>query len=153
MPSSIVSRAHDPGLLALVLCAALPLMISPCDTRAEAALGVVPGCPSGSRPMARLELVFGAGKAGAMVGPRAWARFLATEVTPRAPDGLTVLEGYGQWRGSGRGLTRERSRLLLIWYEPGSLPEAEIEAIRSAYKRRFGQESVLRSDSTSCVSF
>ena len=31
--------------------------------------------------------------------------------------------------------------------------DADIEAIRSAYKQRFDQESVLRIDSVSCVSF
>lgn len=103
--------------------------------------------------MARLELVLGAATPRGVVGPRAWARFLATEVTPRFPDGLSVFEGTGQWRTGIRGVTRERSRLLLIWYEPDASSEARIEAIRAAYKRQFRQTSVLRADSTSCISF
>jgi hypothetical protein len=103
--------------------------------------------------MSRLELVLGASKPHGIVGPRAWARFLATEVTPRFPEGLTFLEGYGQWRGGSRRITRERSRVLLIWYRPDAESEAKIEAIRAAYKRRFGQTSVMRADGASCVSF
>ena len=104
--------------------------------------------------MARLELLFGADRAGgAPVGEAEWSLFLDSEVTPRFPDGLTVFDGAGQWRGSGGGILRERSRLLVIWYRPTGRSEADIEAIRDAYKRRFAQESVLRADGVSCVSF
>ncbi len=103
--------------------------------------------------MARLELVLGARTPRGVVGPRAWARFLAAEVTPRFPDGLTVLAGTGQWRGRAREASREPTRLLLILYEPDQSSEARIEAIREAYKSRFRQSSVLRVDGVSCVSF
>jgi hypothetical protein len=77
----------------------------------------------------------------------------AREVTPRFPAGLTVLQGPGQWRGSDGRLAKERSNMLVIWHEPTSRTDADIEAIRSAYKQRFDQESVMRVDSASCVSF
>ncbi len=93
-------------------------------------------------------MYFGAGH----VDPRAWSHFLARIVTPRFPEGLTVLEGDGQWRGP-RGLRTERSRVLIIYYKPTTESEAAIEAIREAYKRHFSQTSVLRSDSVACVSF
>jgi hypothetical protein len=112
-----------------------------------------PDCPAKSKPMARLELLFGAGVASGRVGPHAFARFVEKEVTPRFPDGLSLFEGRGQWRdGSGR-LIREPSRLLLVWYEKDAAAEAKIEAIRSAYKARFKQQSVMRVDGMSCVSF
>jgi hypothetical protein len=112
-------------------------------------------CQAPAKLMARLELVFGAGHAGGgqTISERRFMGFLATEVTPRFPDGLSLFSGYGQWRdGKGR-LIREPSRLLLIWYVPGQESEARIEAIRTAYKRRFHQQSVLRADGSSCVSF
>jgi hypothetical protein len=113
-----------------------------------------PSCGESARPMARLELLFGALRTGgAPVSDEEWAAFLDTEVTPRFPDGLTVVQGRGQWhRGDGR-LIRERSNVLIIWHEPGSQTNSEIEAIRSAYKKQFEQESVMRVDSASCVSF
>lgn len=103
--------------------------------------------------MARLELVLGASTPNGIVGPRAWARFLAQEVTPRFPSGVTVFDGHGQWRGGSGRITREHARLLLIWYVPDESSEARIEAIRVAYKTRFRQDSVLRADGVSCISF
>ena len=53
-------------------------------------------CDSAARPMARSELVFGTARpAGRVVGEAEWADFLEAEVTPRFPDGLTVLSGLG----------------------------------------------------------
>ena len=111
------------------------------------------GCRAGSAPMARLELLFGTGrKEGGAVGEAEWQSFLDAEITPRFPDGLTVLTGYGQWR-SDATLLKEGTRLLLIWYPQAPDRDGQIEAIRGAYKRRFGQDSVLRADGQACVGF
>ncbi len=98
--------------------------------------------------MARVELYFGAGRSGR----GAWRRFLSEVVTPRFPDGLTSLEAFGQWRGS-RGLAREPAHLLIIFYRPDATSEERIEAVRTTYKRLFAQTSVLRADTSACVSF
>jgi hypothetical protein len=132
---------------------AVGLALLPRAGVAEAEPAFTPTCRVGAKPMARLELLLGARTPDGSVGPRAWARFLATEVTTRFPDGVTVFDGHGQWRSGSRRVTRERSRLLLIWYLPDASSEARIEAIRAAYKKRFRQESVLRADSASCVAF
>lgn len=111
-------------------------------------------CPAGATAMHRLELVFGmARKNGGEVSEAEWRAFLDSEVTPRFPDGLTVLTGYGQWRGGTGSLVKETSRMLLIWYPGSADGDARIEAIRAAYRNRFGQESVLRAEGSSCVSF
>jgi len=111
------------------------------------------GCASGAKRMARLELIFGLASRTGPVTQRAWTAFLTREVTPRFPDGFSVFDGYGQWRDRRGAIGKERSRLLLIWYPPDATSETRIEAIRTAYKQRFHQESVLRSDEVSCVSF
>ena len=54
------------------------------------------------------------------VGEAELAAFLAEEATPRFPDGLTVLDAAGQWRGADGRVLRERSKLLVI-----ALPGAE----------------------------
>lgn len=131
----------------------LSLALAPPPAGAEAMISPYLSCPASSRPMARLELIFGARHKGGQVGPRAFARFLAREVTPRFPDGLTVFEGFGQWRSASGQFNRESARMLLIWFEPDADSEAKIAAIRSAYKKQFRQESVLRADAASCVSF
>jgi hypothetical protein len=104
-------------------------------------------CKPPARLMARTELLFGAGK----VSESAWHRFLSREVTPRFPDGLTALEGYGQWKADSGAITKERARVLLIWHAPDA--DAAIDAIRDAYKTQFHQQSVMRADGEDCVSF
>lgn len=112
-------------------------------------------CPASAKAMSRLELVFGtARRDGPPVGDEDWRAFLDAEITPRFPSGLSVLEANGQWRGDDGTLTRERSRMVLIWYEPTGKSSEAVEAIRAAYKTRFDQDSVLRADDrTACVSF
>ncbi|MCI0598976.1 MAG: DUF3574 domain-containing protein [Beijerinckiaceae bacterium] len=111
-------------------------------------------CAAAARPLARLELVFGTRRKNATpVSEEEWAAFLADEVTPYFPDGLMVFTGYGQWRGADGNIVRETSRMLVIWYPAKDDSGPRIEAIRVAYKARFGQESVLRADGASCVSF
>ena len=111
-------------------------------------------CRAGTTAMARLELLFGLGrKGGGEVGEAEWRAFLDAEVTPRFPDGLTVLTGYGQWRNTAGNIAKEGSKVLVIWHRPIAGTEAKIEAIRTAYQARLGQESVLRVDGVSCVSF
>jgi hypothetical protein len=122
--------------------------------RPELAADAGPACRGAAQPMARLELLFGRARAGGpAVSDAEWADFLDGEVTPRFPDGFTALGGAGQWRGRDGAVLREPSTMLVIWYRPSAAREADIEAVRAAYKRRFGQESVLRADGLSCVSF
>lgn len=117
-------------------------------------LAAASSCRAGAAPYARLELLFGLGRQrGGEVSEEEWRAFLETEVTPRFPAGLTVLAAYGQWRSPSGLMIKEPSRVLVIWYRHEATAEAAIEAIRDAYKRRFGQESVLRVDGISCVSF
>ena len=104
--------------------------------------------------MARVELIFGATRAtGDPITVEDWQTFLATEVTPRFPAGLTVFSGDGQWRRADGVIERSASRLLLIWYDASAANETAIEAIRTRYRERFAQESVLRIDGSDCVSF
>jgi hypothetical protein len=106
-------------------------------------------CPSHGSEMARTELLFGA----AHVGAAQWNVFLAREVTPRFSDGLTAIDGYGQWKAPNGKDSAERSRILLLWHKPGEDADSRIDAIRDAYKKQFHQLSVMRVDSVDCVSF
>lgn len=111
-------------------------------------------CHAGSTSFARLELLFGTSRrGGSEIGDTEWQAFLDAEVTPRFPDGLTVFTGYGQWRNAEGRVVKEASRMLVIWHQPAADSEVKIEAIRAAYKARFHQESVMRVDGRSCVSF
>ena len=91
--------------------------------------------------------------AGEIVDDTAWATFLQDTVTPRFPDGLTVLDGRGQWRDSTGTIQRERSKLLIILAPPSEEGLRLIEEVSEEYKRRFSQESVLRVVSPACAAF
>lgn len=136
-------------LVPLLLLAGLPASAQRSDAPALA-----PACAGSSKPMARVELMFGLSRrAGGIVNDKDWRAFLAEEVSPRFPDGLTVLSGRGQWRTAEKRIVREPMRMVVILYAPSADSETGIEAIRTSYKQRFGQESVLRIDSGACVSF
>jgi hypothetical protein len=111
-------------------------------------------CPAGTLAWTRAELYLGAGRVDApAVTDADWQTFLAEEVTPRFPDGLTVLDAYGQWRAPDGVIVKERSRVLVILVRPSRAAERRIEQVRAVYKVRFKQKSVLRTDSPACVSF
>jgi len=118
----------------------------------DAAAGA--SCRLAAKPMARLEMMFGMARAGdGNVTEKEWADFLAREVTPRFRAGLTVLDGAGQWMGNDGKPVREASKIVVVWHEPSTRADGDIEAIRAAYKELFDQDSVMRVDSPSCVSF
>lgn len=79
-------------------------------------------------------------------GEARWATFLDREVTPRFPDGLAVIEVYGQWRSPkpGSPVLRERSRLLVILHPATKAASDKIEEIRAAWKKPADERSVLR---------
>lgn len=119
-------------------------------------LGIAYGgeCSRPARLMGRVELFFGATlNNGQSLADEDWQSFVDEEVTPRFPEGLTELAGRGQWRRPDGVITREPSRVLLIWYSHATNKDADIEAIRTAYKMRFKQMSVMRIDGVNCVSF
>jgi hypothetical protein len=103
----------------------------------------------------RTELYFGSERPdGSEVTEKQLERFVDDEVTPRFPDGLTLLTGQGQFRDSSGEIVEEHSYVLILFYPPND-KEAndEIEEIREDYKRAFEQESVLRVDDLDEVSF
>jgi len=102
----------------------------------------------------RTELYFGTDKPdGGKVTDEDWVKFLETEVTPRFPDGFTVLEGYGQYKDASGRIVREASKVLVLFYPKKSRETVnpKIEELRVNYKKQFKQESVLRLDFTKSV--
>jgi Protein of unknown function (DUF3574) len=94
--------------------------------------------------MQQIELMFGRNIGSRLgVGEAAWSRFLALEITPRFPDGLTVLDAAGQSRDPGGGrLVREPSKLVIIVTADETSASDKIASIVVAYKQQFRQRSV-----------
>ena len=83
-----------------------------------------------------------------------WRGFLDKEVTPRFPDGLSVVDVYGQWLSKGADAPeRLRSKLLIIDYPDNDENRAKIAAIRAAWKQKTGDQSVLMVTAPADVSF
>src|SRR5277367_4790918 len=103
-----------------------------------------PSCRQGSSAMARTELIFGSErKALPPVTDAEWQSFVDDEIAQRFPDGFTLLDGQGEWRGS-RGVVREKSHVLILWYLSSPESQDKNEALRSIYEKQFGQDSVAR---------
>ena len=147
-------------VLGIVIALALPLTAAWSQAEPSSARGGAADDPDFCRETlhgetwARTELYFGLSRAdGPDISDGEFQGFLDSEVTPRFPDGLTLLTGDGQFRGSSGIVVRERSKLLILFYPWSSPRNRAVERIRTTYKREFHQEAVLRVDSTSCVSF
>ncbi|MGB6828367.1 MAG: DUF3574 domain-containing protein [Terracidiphilus sp.] len=103
------------------------------------------------------KLYFGLGPAdepGKGISESAWSAFLDKEVTSRFPDGLSVIDVYGQWQGKEeKAPERIRTKLLIIDYPDVQENRDKIEAIRAAWKRLTGDQSVMRVTEPADVSF
>ena len=107
---------------------------------------VAPTCAAPLRRALQVDLYFGE------IGPADWRTFLDEEVTPRFPDGLSVIDIYGQYRNQQGTIGRERSKLLVIvvFDAPAHVPR--VQAIVDSFRRRHKQESVLRVERPICAS-
>ena len=143
-PTFIMQPMNAVSLTVIIVLAALAVCA---DSRAAE-------CAPPATPMARVELFFGTTLAdGRPLSESEWQKFVDEEVTPRFPEGLTELAGRGQWRRPDGVISREPSRVLLLWYSSDAHRNADIEAIRAAYRQRYQQLSVMRVDGADCVSF
>jgi hypothetical protein len=113
--------------------------------------------PGSTQGWVDTKLYFGLGPADHPeqgVSESEWRAFLDREVTQRFPSGLSVIDAYGQWQGKdSKQIERLRSKVLIILYADSDENRANIEAIRSAWKVKTGDQSVLRVTEPADVSF
>jgi hypothetical protein len=112
-------------------------------------------CYGTQQPKQVAELLFGRDVGGKLgVSESAWARFVAREMTPRFPDGLTVTDAAGQWRDAATGtIVHEPSKRVEIVLPGSAEDEALLEAVANAYKHQFRQHSVGIIVRSACVAF
>jgi hypothetical protein len=111
-------------------------------------------CRDDAQAFARTELFFGLSRPGGVITEQEFKAFVDARVTPRFPDGLTVLSGSGQFRDSSGTILVEGAKVLILLFPRRDAQANEnIEAIRREYRHQFQQQSVLRADDVSCVSF
>ena len=142
--------------------AALVLVISVSAYGQTATLVGDPAHPAVTSGWVDTKLYFGLGPANAAqkgVSEAKWRAFLDADVTPRFPAGLSVVDVYGQWlskagqMAAGSKPERIRSKMLVIDYPQTPENEAKVEAIRTAWKKMTGDQSVLKVTQAVDVSF
>jgi hypothetical protein len=136
--------------LNLAACAAPPPSVPPPASAPYSCL-----LPSEQR-MLVAELFFGRDKDGRRnVSDAEWSDFLASVVTPAFPDGLTVFDGYGQWRNPATGVIGRSPRVKIVLVAAPRAPDfaSRLSGVIDAYKTRFHQQSVGIITRDSCAAF
>jgi hypothetical protein len=109
-------------------------------------------CTAPLKPAREIDLYFGRDKqGGGEVSEAEWASFLTDTVTPRFPDGLSVLNVEGQARESSGRIVRERTKLLVVVVFDAPAHQGRIREIVQAYNGRFGQHGVFWSEHPVCA--
>ena len=123
--------------------------IDPCEVSFTTAAAAPVRKLAATDQFIRTELFFGTDRQdGPDVTEEQFQQFLKRVITPRFPDGLTVVTGLGQFLDSKGVIIQETSKLVILLYpvEDRQDKGEKIEKIRECYKQIFHQESVLRAD-------
>ncbi len=86
-----------------------------------------------------------------MVSAAEWQAFLAQDVTPRFPQGITSWTANGQWRSASGELQHESSHVLQLVHSDTRDTEAAVREMQALYRKRFDQEAVLRVRVPACI--
>lgn len=112
----------------------------------------IAGCPAGQASLRTAQVFFARddGK-GVAVSDAAFRKFVADEVTPRFPQGLSVLDGGAQWRGEANKMIRESAKVVSVAIPTGRNSSHPINAVRGAYRSRFKLDSQVQITEPTCV--
>lgn len=133
-----------------VLAAAVLLGLAACTAPPQGQAG--PSCKAPLKPALQVDLYFGrTTDKGREITEAEWAGFLAEEVTPRFPAGLSVADIVGQYREPSGRIERERSKLLIVVVFDAPSHGPKVEAVVDSYKQRYGQHAVFRVEHAVCA--
>ena len=89
---------------------------------------------------------------GGEVGDADWNAFERDVLAKAFPNGFTVLEAKGTWRGADGAMISEPSRVIAIVHADDAAADAAVRKVVKAYRTTFRQEAVLRERTTVCAS-
>lgn len=125
-----------------------------CAPRSRPATAAPVACAVGDTALERDVVYFGRNRPdGGTVSDAEWQEFLDAVVTPKFPNGFTVIEGTGQWKGRSGAVERERSAVVTFLHTGSAADRGAVAEVAGAYKRRFRQEAVLRERTPACARF
>lgn len=110
-------------------------------------------CADPLKPMLRAELFFGRTIGDRFgVTDRLWQIYVDRELTPRFPEGFTVIDGRGQWREDD-AVMREASKIVIMVMPDSADARTRIATAMNAYIKQFRQKSVGLVTQTVCAAF
>jgi len=103
-------------------------------------------CPDGTQRNVSYWLFFGQDHAdGRSVSPEEWEAFVAEVITPRFPQGLSVLDAKGQWLRPNGELERENTKVVSLLHPPPVEDGMRlVNEIAREYEQRLNQDPVFR---------
>lgn len=86
---------------------------------------------------------------GVEISPLNWLSFLGETITPRFPDGLTVLDAYGQSSRFVDGIPvgGQHTRVLIVVHPASPEASAAIAEIKAAWRARFPGAGLFHTES------
>lgn len=105
--------------------------------------------------MQMIDLYFGRDIEGrAPLTDAEWANFTRQEITPRFPDGFTVIDATGQWLNPDTHIIGgEASKVVRIAAPYDAGLAARVSAVTGAYRRQFHQRAVGITSAPVCAAF
>ena len=104
--------------------------------------------------MVRTELYFGRDMPGkGEVSDVEFEGFLAEVITRELPEGLTLLDAYGQYEDAGGAIIKQATKVMLVFHEGTGQESSAIDRVVSDYRERFGGAKVMRSTAQADVVF
>jgi hypothetical protein len=145
-----MSRAVSSCLMLALLVPA----VAGCATSGIPVQSSISSCEAGDQSMVRDTLYFGHNRPnGGRVRQAEWRQFLNEVITPRFPDGLTVMKATGQWRNANGHIEQEVSQVVTVLHAGDPTARGKISEVMAEYRQRFDQEAVLRERTATCARF
>ncbi|MDE2900922.1 MAG: DUF3574 domain-containing protein [Chloroflexota bacterium] len=142
-----------PRAVLLLAAIAVLLAVAACES-SESGEAAAVVCPEGTEHWAEYRLYFGRNSGGGeVVSDEEWRIFVRDVVTPNFPEGLTVLDGEGQWQTAMGDVERERSKVLVVLAPLDGDAPGKLATVAEGYKAHFDQESVIQTIDSTCTSF
>jgi hypothetical protein len=112
----------------------------------------VPACGPDEQAGESAQLFFGRNIGSTSgVDEAAFQDFVAREIAPRFPAGMTILDAEGRWASQDQVITEATKVVILA--QVGAIDRSALSAIRAAYRDRFSQDAVLQVASPACLAF
>ena len=105
--------------------------------------GPAPAALATCRPLTQSRLYFGLDTPDGTISDGAWDAFVDQAVTPRFPQGLTLLDAQGRWRDAQGAAAGQRSRVVELVHADSAADRRALSEVIHDYKARFRQDGVL----------